>query len=235
MKKWLWFLVLSLGLCWFSTAAMAVTNEASSQNAALLRAKQAELQKVKAYLETLDGKIEEAQAAGETKRVNQLQAVKTKNAARIPRLESDIELLSMVVGVPVTIPGKLSPVRLGSWRANAGYGCGALFAGGGYSFPAAGSFNWAADGNLFIGNGYSVIFAEGAGVWWSGPEVYYRLGLGLASYSQTIADIPLTGGNQTQGLHVNLGLYAGRQIGDWAVQAGWGNALGITLGASKQF
>lgn len=127
------------------------------------------------------------------------------------------------------------PERLGEYRLFTAYGGGAVAVGLGYLFPVERDYDVILDAAYYLGNQYSILTAKLAADVKIGQDLYTGLSLGWVSYSQTIADIPGLSGNTASGSHIDAGIFLGKEIREWRVQAGYGTAMGLTGELSYKF
>jgi hypothetical protein len=176
---------------------------------------------------SLDSKIAAAKAKGDTKKVNQLKDLKQKALNRIAALDQEVFGPVAPAAVVVKNPN-------GGWQVVAGYGGGAGGLGAGYGFCWGENFVCLLDAAYYQGNSYSVVSANvGGQLFFS--ELFLGAGVGLASYSETVAEIPGVSGNISRGSNANVSLNFGRRFGDWKLQAGYGTAMGLTAGLARDF
>lgn len=193
--------------------------------------KKAELAKVKQYIKVLDQKIKKARAAKKINKIAELKDLKRKQLGRAKRLKEEIkesEKVRKKAGVK-----RRGPKIKGRFQIEAGYGGGAGILGVGYAMPMA-SFGLLVDAGYGIGNKYSVITANVSGILPFGDN-YAGLGLGVASYSETVTDIVGLSGNIDKGSKAGFGVFFGTKLGMICAQIGYNSALGATAGAIYKF
>jgi len=215
-----------------------------------LEDKQAELQRVKKYITTLDAKIIEARDAKQINRIAQLKELKRRQLDRAENLKAEIEKLERGETVaPMPEPKPMpepEPVVAAKpemkaergWRVDAGYGGGSFMLGGGYRFPFR-NLNLVAGIDYGISNGYSIINARIGSVFPMGSNIV-EVNLGLTDYSATVTDILGVSGNIEKGGRLGFGVSVGRPVNlPWAgkvnLGVGYNTALGLTAGATYQF
>ncbi|MGB9613866.1 MAG: hypothetical protein ACPL4K_06840 [Candidatus Margulisiibacteriota bacterium] len=195
---------------------------------AQIEVKKEELRKVEAYIKSLDQKINQAQAAKQTKKVKELKILREEQIKRAQALQA--EIIKLQTGKPSA--SKLKSEKAG-FLAGAGYGGGAGILSVGYALPLGGvDLNF--DAGYGIGNKYSILVADISSVF-SFAENYAGLALGVANYSDKVTDIPGLSGIIDKGAKVGFAVFAGRSLGMINVQAGYSTALGLTVGAKVKF
>lgn len=193
--------------------------------------KKAELEKVKKYIISLDHKIRKARAAKKINKIAELKDLKRQELARAKELREEIARLGGSRGVKRRTRAGVGWER--GFEIGAGYGGGAGILGAGYVIPT-GRFNLLIDAGYGMGNKYSVLIANFSGIKSFG-ENYLGLGVGMANYSEKVADIPGLSGEIDKGSKFGLGLFFGRVFGCLRAQVGYNSALGLTAGLNYKF
>ncbi|MFH1542614.1 MAG: hypothetical protein ABIE84_05950 [bacterium] len=178
-----------------------------------------ELGKVRSYIELLDQKIIQAREARKIDRVAWLKELKRKETDRAEALRQ----------------GELEPshsAKVG-WLASAGFSGGATSFGLGYPFKYE-EANLVAQGNIGIGNQYSVI---GTGLAAVIPFSTYYLGsrVSLVNYSKTVSNIVGVPGTINQGTLAGLGAFVGTKVGELIAQVGYDTNSGIAANVIYKF
>lgn len=205
-----------------------------------IEGKKAELEKVRQYIKLLDAKIVKARAAKQINKVAQLKDLKRKELARAEKLKKDISALETAeikvkvkAKVQERVKAKAEPRRRGL-QVGAGLGGGAAMLRLGYFFPLLQGMDVVLDAGYGIGNEYSVIAGNAAGIFSLG-NLYTGLELSVANYSETVTDIIGISGNIDKGSKLGFGVFVGRPFGRLKAQVGYNTALGLTAGALLKF
>lgn len=211
-----------------------------------LAEKKAEFAKVGKYISTLDKKIIKARAARQINKVAQLKAIKRKELARAKKLKSEIAALkssgieeeSVIEVMPVTPVTSVAKAeqkidvigRESGFQIGGGYGGGAGIVDISYIMPVKDNLDFVLGGVYGIGNQYTITVIKVAGIMPLGNN-YAGLGIGMANYSQSVADIPLVSGNISAGSNTGVSIFAGTTLDVLQVQVGYDSALGLILSA----
>ncbi|MBU0687238.1 MAG: hypothetical protein KKB81_05245 [Candidatus Margulisbacteria bacterium] len=202
--------------------------------------KKQELAKVKKYIQLLDNKIKFARSKGDKARVLNLQKIKKTNLARAKSLKEEIEyledggaepievkdvIIEEIIAEPYVAPEQPKSFWGQGFSVLGGYGCGGGAIGVGYVVPLSDIFSLTFDGRYYIGNQYTVPMAK-ISIFRPFGENYVGVGVGMASYSQTVGNVLGLSGNVAQGSHTDISLIIGRQVENFGVQVGYGTATG---------
>ncbi|MFC1571936.1 hypothetical protein ACFL31_05250 [Candidatus Margulisiibacteriota bacterium] len=180
-----------------------------------------EFEKIKRYIELLDGKIVKAREAAQIDKLTWLKELKSKELERADYYRKKIA------------QSEEKTVGKRGWLAEAGIGGGTLSLGVGYPFVFR-NLNLAVDLSYGFGTQYSVITAGIYSVFPVGGN-HVGLKVNLSNYSQTVADVPGLSGNIDQGSRFGVGVFGGRKVGPVLAQVGYNTALGFTGGLVYQF
>lgn len=192
--------------------------------------KRAELEKVREYIKVLDGKIEKARAARKINKLAELKELKRKELKRARLLKAEIARLERKK--PKVAPRKIE--RKARFQAAVGYGGGAGMVSAGYALPVMPDLDILLTAGLGIGNKYTVIAAEAAGIFPFGNN-YAGLELGLANYSEKVTGVLGLSGNIEKGSRAGVGVFVGTKIGMVNAQVGYNSALGLRVEAVYKF
>lgn len=221
---------------------------AAASFAATLGDKKAELSRVKKYIRSLDAKIVAARSARKINKLAELKDLKRRQLERAKLIKKDIAKLETgekklevkKETKPQPKPeAKVSKKKLlkDEWKRGqqfeVGYGGGSLLLGGAYSFPFR-NLNLQAKLGYGIGNGYSVLDV-GIRALFSVRGNKVGVELGVANYSETVADIIGVAGNIDKGSKLGFGVFFIRPVGNFQGRLGYNTALGITASLVNKF
>jgi type II secretory pathway pseudopilin PulG len=198
--------------------------------------KKAELEKVRKYISLLDQKIINARNLGDQQKVIQLQGMKQKELDRAQRLKQEIEGMEMPATRRETVRESrtAAETRKGGFLVGGGYGGGAAIIKAGYAFPVGQNYDLGLNAGFGIGNEYSIVMGGAFGKILF-DNFYTGIDLGFANYSETVTNIAGISGNIEKGGQFEAELFAGAQLGQIQLQAGYNTALGITATAAYKF
>ena len=203
--------------------------------------KKNELKRVRQYIILLDKKIKKARVLKNRTRVIVLQKDKKSQLLRAKRIKQQIAQLEKIKAKVKTKAG-IKPVGQAcqkesrGWQLGLGYGGGAIGLDLGYYIPGPG-FDFLLDlgyGTGGVNDKYYVGSLNLAAILPLGGR-YLGLELGLANFSERVADIPGVSGQIAKGSKFGAGIFAGAKVGVWKVQVGYHSAMGATAKAVYKF
>ena len=120
------------------------------------------------------------------------------------------------------------------FQAGAGLGGGAAMLKAGYVFPARGNLSIALDAGYGFGNEYSVVAAGISGIIPLKNNFYGGLNVAYTDYSEAVTNIAGIG-DVDKGSSAGVGLFVGKSLEKFSVQAGYNSALGIVAEGIYKF
>ncbi|MEA3494156.1 MAG: hypothetical protein U9R38_07245 [Candidatus Margulisiibacteriota bacterium] len=210
---------------------------AAASFAANLADKKAELSRVKKYIRSLDAKIVAARSARKINKLAELKDLKRRQLERAKLIRKDIAELETGEKKPeVKKEAKPQPKPDEGKRGRqfeVGYGGGTLLLGSAYSFPFR-NLNLQAKAGYGIGNGYSILDA-GIRALFAVRGNKVGVELGMANYSETVADILGVAGNIDKGTKLGFGVFLVRPVFKYTGRIGYNTALGLTASLLYKF
>ena len=191
-----------------------------------LQEKNAELEKVRNYINLLDQKIVAARQQKQINKLAELKDLKRTELERSAQLNEEIAQLQAQ---------ETSDVAAKRFQAELGYGGGAAVVGLGYVLPLKTQFAVVLGAGYGMGNQYSILIGKISAIKPLANDNFAGISLGVANYSEAVSGIPGIAGTIVKGSRFGVGLVVGRQIEKVKVLIGYDTALGVTAGAVYSF
>lgn len=215
---------------------------------------QEKISKIENYIKELETKLVEAKVEENAKKMKSINMAIEKQVERINMIKNDIEIERSKIEASAPKPGEKKPeakkpgfsfpkgfsIPKGS-TVNTGFKAGTIPFGLGITpaltptLPMVGKVETRVNAEYGIGKQYNILLMQFGGTTDTSKGNYTGLTLDIVNYSNRIKNIPGMTYVIEKGLSVGASIFWGRAFGQFAIEAGYSNVLGLVAMGRYRF